>query len=152
MYDILFVELMPGYECFLPLAEKFKIPVIGTFSFRPWIPIVDVIGESHPLVTQSFWLPLPRKLGFFQRLQKVYLDLYTSLLIKYIWEPSLTEFYEAYFPSFNLQRHRAISVLFCSNYAGLFPTQLIPKVVEVAGIHMTPGKPLPQVSSCVSVF
>lgn len=151
MYDIVFLELTLGYEYYLPLAEKFGIPVIGTISFRPSVHSDDVFGDSHPLAVPSMFLPLPRKMGFFQRLWNVFDNLHTSLLIKYFLEPSLANFYEEYFPDFNVQFNRNISLLFCNNHVSLFSTPLTPKVVEVAGIHLVPVKPLPEVSNIMEL-
>lgn len=146
MYDILFVELNLGYECILPLAEKFKIPVIGTLSHRQWVYTSDVFGDLQPLANPYLSLPLPKKMGFFQRLQNVFANLCTRFMIKYFWESRLADFYAEYFPDFNLQSNRDISVVFSSDYASVFSTELTPKVVGIAGIHLTPVKPLPQVS------
>ncbi|KAK7573741.1 hypothetical protein V9T40_010932 [Parthenolecanium corni] len=144
IYDILFVELVPAYECYIPLAEKFKIPVIGTLSSRPWMHTSDVFGDLHPLSIPTLWSPLPKKMSFFQRLENIIQNAYASLLIKYIWEAPLSDFLDQYFPDFDLKRHRAISLIFTINHVSVLATPLIPKVVEVTGIHLPPVKPLPQ--------
>lgn len=139
------MELLAAYECILPLAQKFKIPVIGTLSQRPWVQLSQVLSDPHPLAFLVPRLPLPRRMGFFQRFQNIYANLYFRVMIQYLWEPSLSIFYEEHFPDFYLQPDHHVSLLFSNTHPSLISTQLIPKVVEVAGIHLQPLKPLPQV-------
>lgn len=144
-FDVIFIEMLPFYECFLPLAEKLGVPIIATFSMRPWINIDTVVGNPHPLVIPNFLSPFPQKMVFAERLINAWLDIYFTILVTHLWNPLIVEYYQQYFPNYNLKRNR-LSLLFTNNHASIFSMPKAPNVIEIPGIHLKPVQPLPQVS------
>lgn len=150
-YDVMFVQLLFMYECYLPIAKKLKIPIIGTFSFHEYSIVDQSIGNPHPLVLPFTFYYSPKKMTFFERLKNVYC--HVLLKAYYTWEvlPQVQRFYERHYPSFNLNSDAAVSLIFLNNHPTFFSRPMVPTLVEVGGIHIPPPKPLPPVINYISI-
>lgn len=140
----MFLELLPLWECFLPLAEKLGVPIIATFSMRSWLIVDWEFGNPHPLVVPSPMSPLPQRMTSIGRLYNAVEEIYTSALMMYHWQPLVKKVHRKYFPNFNL-RGNQLSLLFNNNHDSIFSRPTAPNVVDIPGIHLKPIKPLPQV-------
>jgi len=138
------------YECYLPIAKKLNIPIIGTFSFHEYAIVDESIGNPHPLVLPLVFHYSPKKMTFLQRLENAYCHL--RLKVYYTWEvmPQIKKFYEQHYPSFNLETDGDVSLLFINNHPSFFSRPMVPSLIEVGGIHIPPPKPLPQVKVMLS--
>ena len=59
----MFVEVLYLHKCYFPIAEKMKIPIIGTVTMRTWLLAdISIHNPNHPayipyeLVTQKWSL------------------------------------------------------------------------------------------------
>ncbi len=148
----MFLELMAMYECYLPVAQKFAIPVIGTISMRSWYDVDLKLGNPHPLVFPFLLGSYPVRMSFYQRLQNVFQHIYMSYLIQHLTIPKLQEFYQTHFPGYDLNENKEISFLFTNTHWSTFPKAIAPTTAEIGGVHIKPLKPLPKVSSPKKIF
>lgn len=144
IFDVMFFEMLPLWECFIPLAEKHDVPVIATFSMRPWLSVDSEFGNPHPLVVPSPMSSFPQRMTSIGRLYNALEEIYTSTLMMYLWQPLIKKVHQEYFPNYNLQRNQ-LPLLFTNNHASIFSRATAPNVVDIPGIHLKPIKPLPQV-------
>lgn len=144
-FDLMVFEMLPLYECFLPLAEKLGVPIIATFSLRPWLFIDTEFGNPHSLLVPSCLSSFSHKLtSFAERLRNTLEEIYAHIMMIYFWNPSINKVYQQYFPNYHSPK-KQLSLLFSNNHASIFPTPVAPNVIDVSGIHLKPIKPLPQV-------
>lgn len=141
----MFVQLLPMYECYLPIAKKLGIPVVGTFSFHEHAIVDESIGNPHPLVLPFTFHYSPKKMTFFERLKNAYYHL--RMRAYYTWEvlPQVERFYNQHYPTFSLASDTQVSLLFINNHPTFFSRATVPNLIEIAGIHIPPPKPLPEV-------
>lgn len=55
LFDVILLDMVFGFaECFLPIAEKFDIPVIGTVTPRSWVKAEwNIANPFNPSVVPS---------------------------------------------------------------------------------------------------
>ncbi|XP_065216817.1 UDP-glucosyltransferase 2-like [Planococcus citri] len=149
LYDVIFVEILYFYQCFLPVAEKMKIPVIGTETLRTWIVADHAIHNPHH----------PAYIPFEIVTQKWKLDHVVGRIIN-AWDHIVVLWYENFvFPNILQQFHNdhieqlgslgkylsmEPELIFYNNHASLLPRPINPNVIEIGGIHMKDFKPLPK--------
>lgn len=146
-YDVMFIELMWTFQCYLPLAEKLNIPAIGTVAFKSWTLTDVVFGNSRnpaviPFELSSFSDRMTR-LERFQNLWKNFCFHY-----KYNSDISkkLTEIYDKFYTP-DLLNKKQISLVFANNHITLSSRPSVPNVIDVGGIHVKPAKSLPEVNN-----
>lgn len=145
-FDIMFVHMLPMYECYLPIAKKYEIPVIGTIAFRQFMSIDQAIGNPHHLTLPFTSSANPKVMTFFQRLQNTCYHLLIKAFFDFEISAALEGFFEQYYPTFvkNDVEDR-ISLLFSNNHPSILSKPLAPNVIEIGGIHIAKSKPLPEV-------
>ncbi len=152
LYDVMLTEILTMYECFLPLAQKLNIPVIGTVAVRSWQYADAAIGNSYnPAVVPIEVGSYTDHMTFFQRL----VNLWEYLLFEYHYYINLKkalkkineEFYSA-----DLVNKKKVSLLFINNHHSIMTRSLVPNAIEIAGIHLQPVNPLPEVRSTLMWF
>lgn len=141
----MFTELGVMYECYLPIAQKLAIPVIGVVPLRSSKYSKKIIGYYNnpaivPFVLSDFGLHM----SFSQRLMNLWSNIYMNYFYYTIISPKLKKFSEIYYSGWQQQKNK-IAVTFYNNHASLLSQPLIPKAVEIGGIHIKPVTPLPQV-------
>lgn len=139
------------YRCFLPIAEKLKIPVIGTISSRSMIDSDFSVGLSRPpsvFPNDDELIPRHRnpKMTFYQKItnfmQEMQIRVYNLL-----GERMANRFNEKHFPVAEGNRVK-VSLLFANDHEIFLPRAKPPNFINIGGIHVKSSslKPLPQVS------
>ncbi|XP_065216826.1 UDP-glucosyltransferase 2-like [Planococcus citri] len=148
LYDVVFVEVLLFYKCFLHVAEKMNVPVIGTVTMRTWI-LAD-IGMNNPYH--------PAYLSFEPLTQKWHLDHILGRIVN-SWSYIVMAWYKIFIsPKLIRQFHDENShllnslgrymdiepdIIFYNNHASLLPRPMNPNAIDVGGIHTNNAKPLP---------
>lgn len=144
-FDVMFTELLSFYPCFLPLAEKLNIPVIGTITLRSWKHADSAVGNPYnPAVIPTELSYFSDQMTFMQRLknfgESLYLDFQYNFVIPRILDKIYNQFYTP-----DLLYKKQISLIFANNHYTLLPRLSVPNIINVGGVHVKPAKPLPQV-------
>lgn len=151
-YDLMITEVF-GTNCFLAIAHKLKLPVIGvlTSAMYPWAygPVNDDDNPSYiPTQLGSF----SSKMDFFERLENLAIHTLSKLLFFYydktVSEPLARQYVED-LPPLNdiyynislmlVNAHRSIN--------GARPTN--PAVIDIAGVHIDKEQKLTEVLKSV---
>ncbi|XKL68154.1 hypothetical protein PGB90_003645 [Kerria lacca] len=144
LFDVMFIELFIMFECFLPLAEKLDIPVIGTVTLRSWIEADRLIGNPHNPAIIPFELTTSMNaLTFYERLMNMWDYLLVDWYRYFIIQPKLNTIYEQYYPP-HLLHKKKISLIFNNNHPSLLPRPMVPNAIDIGGIHLKSPDPLPQ--------
>lgn len=146
-YDVMFTELIFMFPCFLPLAEKLNIPVIGTVTLRSWKFVDAVMGNpNNPAVVPGELSSFSDKMTFLERLENFVKALYLDFIHNYAIPKKLNEIYNQFYTP-DLLNKKQISLVFTNNHFTLLPRPMAPNIIDVGGIHVKPAKPLPEVSN-----
>lgn len=141
----MFTEIGIMHECYLPIAEKLKIPVIGIVPLRSSKFSEKVIGYyNNPAIVPFELNDFGLEMSFSQRLMNLWSNIYMDYFYYTVISSKLKKFYEMYY-SDSQQQKKKIAMTFYNNHASLLSRPLIPKAVEIGGIHIKPVTPLPQV-------
>lgn len=134
------------YECYLPIAKKYEIPIIGTVTFRQFMSIDEAVGNPHHLTLPFTSSTNPKVMTFFQRLTNTGYHLLIKTFYDFEIRAAVGEFFQQYYPAFvkNDVEDR-ISLLFSNNHPSILSKPLAPNVVEIGGIHIAKSNPLPEV-------
>lgn len=144
-YDVMFIELLAMYECYLPIAQKLGIPIIGTVTHRSWRFADVAIGFSDNLAAIPNELSdAQSKMTFVQRVRNIGTLLFSEYFLHCVIPARVNQFYQTYFPDFQSQEKK-ISMAFYNSHASVLPRPTTPSAVEVGGVHIHAAKPLPQV-------
>lgn len=142
----MFVHMLPMYQCYLPIAKKFDIPVIGTITFRQFMSIDEAVGNPHHLTLPFTSCANPKVMTFFQRLKNTAYHLIVKAFYDFEIKAAVGEFLKQYYPSSGIDFDHNISLLFSNNHPSILAKPLAPNVIEVGGIHISRSNPLPEVS------
>lgn len=124
------------YKCYLPIAEKLDIPVIGTFSGYAIIPVDQAIGNPRNLATIPFETsPFGTKMSFFQRIQNVFFHTIYYLTDTFLFEAKTNEFFAKYHPDFSNNKTK-VSLVFLNSHPCLAPRPVAPNNIHIGGIHL----------------
>ncbi len=145
-FDVLFVQLLPMYECYLPIAHELRIPVIGTFSARPWAEVEVELGNPHPIIYPFIFSSFATKMTLYQRLVNAVDHVTMQYIYKFVLPSMLQQFFQKHFPAYDLRASKEISLLFTNNHPVLFPKPVVPNEIEIGGVHLKPPKSLPEVN------
>ncbi|XP_065208668.1 UDP-glycosyltransferase UGT5-like [Planococcus citri] len=143
--DLIFWEADNG-ECFLPLLNKFQVPIIGVAAGNFLFPDQD--GFLGNPVNPSY-VPTPlsgfsSRMDFFQRLLNTK-DYVLHLLINWYYTQEADAFAGKYFKSAPVREiYDRVSLVFSNAHYGLLPKPTAPATVDIAGIHIGKPKPLPK--------
>ncbi|XP_065216818.1 UDP-glucosyltransferase 2-like [Planococcus citri] len=148
LFDVIFVEIFFVYKCMLPLAHKMKIPVIGTTTYKSWIPSdIAANNPNHPAYipyeSSISWNPN----NFYERLRNVWNYLTVYYYWNFITVPFLQQFHQDNFQQvmpFADYMSMVPSVIFCNAHHSFVSRPMNPNVIEVGGIHIKPPKLLPK--------
>ncbi|XP_049767214.1 UDP-glycosyltransferase UGT5-like [Schistocerca cancellata] len=148
-YDVMIIEIF-FCECFLALSHIFKIPVIQFATFSPPAWMGDVVGNpSPPAYVPEPFLEYSDHMTFFQRLHNTVFSTYCRVVRNLYYMPSQDVILRRYvddptLPSLLEMERKSSMVLANSHFSVLHPRPLLPAMVEVGGMHVSPPKKLPE--------
>lgn len=152
-YDVALVEAMD--KTTYAFAAKFKCPVIGIVSLGALSPTHEAVGNpGHPVLHADLMTPYygGGEMGFIEKLDAVFFDLYHRYLHEYLIMPSINKIVRKHFGDETLNVgdiEKNMSLLLLNSNPILHkPRPYGPNVVEFGGggIHIKPEKPLPSVN------
>lgn len=146
LYDVMFIDLLIAYRCYMYMAQKLDIPVIGIVTPMTWTFVeFDVNYPNSPAAIRFEFFNFPLKMTFFQRVK----NLWSRLIIYYFYyyrvPAQLNQFVQEHFPDMKSSSQNEISLIFHNSHASIFPRQGVQNVVEIGGVHITPANLIPQV-------
>lgn len=147
-FDVLIIEIFFMYECYLPLAEKLRIPIIGTTSLASFGISDSAIGNPRSIAVHPFETALiGRQMTFYERLKNVFYYTFDLYVDKFILEPKIKDIYTKYYGKMDINRKK-ISLIFANSHSSIFPRAVVPSNVNIGGIHleMSVTQKLPNVS------
>jgi len=153
-FDLLIAEMF-NTDCFLAFAHKFKIPIIGfsTCVFMPWTP-GRVGNPDNPAYIPTQFVTSSDKMNFVERFINTFWNIFHKLNYPLLMDAPAHRIAKRHFgaslPALS-DLARNTSLIFVNNHFSLNrPRPLVPGVIEVAGIHIKPPKPLLKVSSRIN--
>ncbi|XP_065225362.1 UDP-glucosyltransferase 2-like isoform X2 [Planococcus citri] len=149
LYDVVFVEISFLYKCFLPVAEKMKVPIIGTIAIRTWLYADYVMNNpNHPAYIPNELTVHKWKLSHvFGRIINVWNHIAVAWYTNFIVPPLIESFHTNHadkLQSLGKYKHMEPDLIFYNNHESILPKPSNPNVINVAGIHVKDSKPLPK--------
>ena len=139
------------YKCLVPMAHTMKVPVIGTMTFKSWLPTdLASCNPNHPA-----YIPYDNSLiffdsnNFYQRLRNIWNHLMVYFHWYFVAIPFMKQFHHDYFQQvmpYDDYINMEPSVIFYNVHHSFTNRPMNPNVIEVGGIHIKPAEPLPKVS------
>ena len=150
LYDVVFVEILFFYKCFLHIAEKMNVPVIGTVTLRTWnLADLAIQNPNHPAyIPYELITPKWRLDHIIGRLMNVWNNIVMVWYKNFVAAKFLKTFHENNIDQLNsLGKYLNMEpdIVFYNNHASLLPRPMNPNAIEIGGIHMKVAKPLPEV-------
>ncbi|KAK7579965.1 hypothetical protein V9T40_000594 [Parthenolecanium corni] len=146
LFDVVILEtILDLHECFLPVADKFDIPIIGAVVPRSWLSTEWMMGNpSNPALYPSVVATYSYPMTFLQRLDNFWNLLLDFAFHNYYTYPQMKEFYKKFFGDDNFSDRRKMSLVFLNNHQVLTPRPIVPTIINVGGLQIQPAKPLPE--------
>lgn len=149
-FDLIIIDLTLE-ECFLGFVPIFGNPpviAITTYLSPPWFS--TFVGNPQMLsFTNSYILPFTDHMTFFQRMANFMIHSYVLYYRKFHHLPIMDNIAQKYFgkstplPS---EIEKNISLVMVNTHYSLdYPRPLVPAMITVGGLHITPGQELPNV-------
>ena len=149
-FDLIIIDLTLE-ECFLGFVPIFgNPPVIAVTAYLspPWYS--TFVGNPQLLsFTNSYILPFTDHMTFFQRIANFMMHNYVLYYRKFYHLPIMDNIAQKYFgnstplPS---EIEKNISLVMVNTHYSLdYPRPLVPAMITVGGLHITPGQVLPNV-------
>jgi len=149
-FDIIIIDLT-FEECFLGFVPIFGNPpviAITAYVSPPWFSVF--VGNPQLLsFTNSYILPLTDCMTFFQRMANFMFHNYVLYYRKFHHLPIMDNIAQSYFgkstplPS-EIEKNFSL-VMVNTHYSLDYTRPLVPAMITVGGMHITPGKELPNV-------
>lgn len=141
----MFVEITLLTECYLPTAEKLKIPVIGVVTLRSWKLGDAAIGNPfNPAVAPDLMSYSSDQMAFLERVQNFWYSLFIDFYYNYFISSFLKEIYLKFYAP-DLLNKKKVSMVFMNNHLSLSARAAVPNAIDIGGIHLKPVQPLPKV-------
>lgn len=149
-FDVIIIDLTIE-ECFLGFVPIFGNPpviAISAYVSPPWYS--TFVGNPQLLsFTNSYILPFTDHMTFFQRMANFIFHNYVLYYRKFHHLPIMDNIAQKYFgkstplPS---EIEKNISLVMVNTHYSLdYPRPLVPAMITVGGMHITPGQELPNV-------
>jgi glucuronosyltransferase len=150
-FDIIIIDLTIE-ECFLLFVSIFgNPPVIAITSYvsPPWFS--SFVGNPQmPSFTNTYLMPFTDHMTIFQRMTNFMIHNYVLYYRKFHHLPIMDNIAQKYFgkstPSPSEIEKNISLVMVNTHYSLDYPRPLVLTMITVGGIHITPGKELPNVS------
>ncbi|XP_067626225.1 UDP-glucosyltransferase 2-like [Eurosta solidaginis] len=151
-FDLIVLEQF-FHESFLMFAHKFKCPVVtlGTMGYA------DNMDRAMGLLTPwaivpHFLIAYTDRMTFLQRAYNTYLSLYDAVLRHWYYLPRMQEMAERHFGNYAdgplphvSELEKNISLMLVNSHRSTdVPRPSMPGLIDVAGVHIKPAKPLPE--------
>ncbi|KAG5887594.1 hypothetical protein JTB14_025753 [Gonioctena quinquepunctata] len=147
-FDLILAELF-NTNCFLGLAKKFNVPIVGMISstVMPWT--VSSFGSpDNPAFIPNHFLGNSDRMTFLGRLENTVIYLWNRLTYKYQMLVPGNEYSKKYLGLDVLDETdimKNISILLMNAHFSLnLPKPLVPNIIEVGGLHLGEPKRLPE--------
>lgn len=149
-FDILITETFTT-DFFILFANRLNIPVIGYHSNLPYTWQSERIGMPfNPSYIPATLGGFPPKMRFWQRLENMLVNLYYSyaydVYSQDVFNEMAVKFYGKWVPRLQEAVKNTSLIFFYSHHSLSASRPLVPNSVEVGGLHVKPGNPLPKVS------
>lgn len=144
----MFLEMLSFYECYVPLAEKLNIPIIGTTSLRSWIYADRAVGNpGGPTYVPTILADIGSIESFHTRFVGFIHELFVEVLRLSYEIPNIRAIYKRYYSSYNLNYTKKVSLVFTNNHPIILSRPTVPNNVEVGGLKVKSSQlePLPRV-------
>lgn len=151
----------------LVISEQFQQEPMNMFAYKYNCPLVtigtldyaDFMHNAQGQITP--WSHVPHflsystdKMSFMERLENIFVSLYDAIGRKFYYMPKMTELARVAFRKLENQQggrlpsveelEKKISVHLMNSHPALsYPRPKMPGMVDIAGIHIKPAKPLP---------
>lgn len=151
LFDVVFVEIFFLYKCLVPVAHKMKIPVIGTMTYKSWLPTdIAANNPNHPaFIPYEIILKFDQN-NFYDRL----LNVWNHIGVYYVWYsiaiPFMKQFHRDHFQHvmpYSDYINLKPSVVFYNTHHSFVSRPMNPNIIEIGGIHIKPAKSLPKVNN-----
>ena len=149
-FDVIIIDVTVE-ECFLGFVPIFGNPpviAITAFVSPPWYSIF--VGNPQLLsFTNTYLMPFTDHMTFFQRMANFVIHNYVLYYRKFHHLPIMDNIAQKYFgkstplPS-EIEKNFSL-VMVNTHYSLDYPRPLVPAMITVGGMHITPGKELPNV-------
>jgi hypothetical protein len=119
------MELFLMFECYLPIAEKLDIPVIGTVATRTWKPAdyaARIPSNLASIPLEMIDLSAP-KMTFFERFKNVAYNMIVAYNYLYVAGNRIEGFYKQHFGE-KSSYQKKISLVFSNSHPALLPRPL----------------------------
>lgn len=131
--------------CYLLLAQRLNIPIIGTLPTSPWVTEHLIGNPINPIYVPNAWSYTGNKMTFRERVKNMLL---TSFI--YFWEISIGAireeiFRRKYFPDIQWSDVKSPALLFLNSHPVLQPRPMVPNAIEIGGAHIKSSQLLPRV-------
>ena len=147
-FDLIITEMFNS-DCFIGFAHKFKAPIItlSTHDIMPWInPRIG--NPDNPSYIPFIFSNAFSQMSFLERVRNSLEMNFCKIVYEKVHHWSIQKIVEENFgpgvPPLK-QISNKISALFVNTHYSIFGARpYVPNVVEIGGIHIKPGKPLPE--------
>ncbi|XP_067012383.2 UDP-glucosyltransferase 2 isoform X3 [Anabrus simplex] len=148
-FDLVILEVFLS-ECFYGFVHKYKAPLIHISSNTIGVWMGDGVGNPH---TSSYIpeviLGLKPEMSFLQRFSNFGVTLFSYLSREFYFLPKQQELLKKYFkdpsiPPIQEMEKNASLLLLNSHFSLSYPRPFTPNTIEVGGMHIKPGKKLPE--------
>ncbi|KAK7574042.1 hypothetical protein V9T40_011233 [Parthenolecanium corni] len=148
-FDIMFVEMMPLFQCFLPLAKKSKIPVIGTMTMLSFMgPDLHLGNPRNPSILPAMSSVVHTKMSFYERIENIVEEMKMKIFYaycEYIKKQYKVKLFNELFSDQDLFDY-GVSLLFINNHESILPTAQMTNTINIGGINIKSAQlqPLPE--------
>ncbi|XP_067012380.2 UDP-glucosyltransferase 2 isoform X2 [Anabrus simplex] len=148
-FDLIILEVFLS-ECFYGFVHKYKAPLIHISSNTISVMMGDGVGNPH---TSSYIPELVMgynpKMSFLQRFSNFGVSFFGYLFREFYFLPKQQELVKKYFkdpsiPPIQEMEKNASLLLLNTHFSLGFPRPFTPNTIEVGGMHIKPGKKLPE--------
>lgn len=141
----MFIDMLIITSCFIPLAEKLEVPVIGTVATRTLKTVDAYIGmPSNPATIPSELINIPLLMTFTDRIWNTWAHFNVDYFSYTYSNKMLLKFYRRHFPNY-VHGRKKISLVFFNNHHTYLSRPSVHNAIDIAGIHVKTVQPLPQV-------
>ncbi|XP_065225367.1 UDP-glucosyltransferase 2-like [Planococcus citri] len=149
LYDVVFVEIGFVYKCFLPIADKMKVPVIGTIAIRTWLfGDYATSNPNHPAYIPHELTVQNWKLNHvFGRIINVWNHIAVAWYKNFVVPPLIEKCLQNHadkLEHLGKYEHMEPDLIFYNNHESILPKPSNPNIINIAGIHVKDSKPLPK--------
>ncbi|XP_026314878.1 UDP-glucuronosyltransferase 1-1-like [Hyposmocoma kahamanoa] len=144
-FDMVIVEVF-GSECFLPLGQRFKAPVVGLLSSVPLPWVNEQLGNPEATsYVPAYMMGYGQRMNLWERFSNTIAVIWSKILYKYMSQiPSQAIADRMFGPGLKLETlaQNYSLVLSNSHFSINEVRPLVPALVEVGGLHLDESQKL----------